>query len=76
MSETQQKATGSFEAVGDDGKQYHIVEYTDFRHTTTAEITFGKEGVKEYKLGNGAPVRRISETEFEIESSGTKIRTG
>lgn len=73
MSETQRRVTESFEAVGDDGKQYHIVEYTVFRHTSTTEIAYGSDGVKEYELGNGAPLKRISQTHFEIEADGTRI---
>jgi hypothetical protein len=73
MSETQQRVTGSFDARGDDGEQYHVVEFTDFVHTTTAEMAYGQEGVKEYKLGNGTPLRRLADREFEIEASGVKI---
>ncbi len=73
MSETQQRVTGSFEARGDDGEQYHVVEYTDFVNTTTAETAFGQEGFKEYKLANGTPLRRLGNREFEIEASGVKI---
>ena len=74
MSETQRKVTGTFQAVDDDGREYHVVEYTDFRHTTTAEITYGDQGVKEYELANGAPLKRTSETQFEIEAEGIRIR--
>jgi hypothetical protein len=75
MSETQRRVTGSFQAVDESGNEYHVVEYTDFRHTTTAEITYGDEdgGVKEYELANGAPLKRVSETHFEIEPDGVKI---
>lgn len=77
MSETQIKITGSFEAVGDDGKQYHIVEHTLFRKTTTADMALGDGGgeeIKEYKLASGKALRQLSKTEFEIESDGTVIR--
>jgi hypothetical protein len=73
MSETQQRVTGTFNAAGDDGEQYHVVEYTDFVHTTTAETAVGQEGVKEYKLANGTPLMRLGDREFEIEASGVKI---
>ncbi len=77
MSETQVKITGNFEAVDENGKQYHVVEHTLFRKTTTADMAFGDgavEEIKEYKLANGKTLRQTSVTEFEIESDGTKIR--
>jgi len=74
MSETQRRVTGTFQAVDDQGREYHVVEYTDFRHTTTAEITYGDEGVKEYELANGARLNRMSQTQFEIEGEGVRIR--
>ena len=77
MSETQIKITGNFEAIGEDGKQYHIVEHSIFRKTTTADMAFGGgegEEIKEYKLASGKTLRQLSKTEFEIESDGTKMR--
>ncbi len=75
MSESQRKVTGNLKAVDDNGNQYSIVEYSVFRHTTTTDITYSEESkVKEYELANGTPLNRISETEFEISSNGTKIR--
>ncbi len=75
MSETQRRVTESFQAADEDGNEYHVVEYTDFRHTTTADITYGDGSgdVKEYELANGTPLKRISQTHFEIESSGVRI---
>jgi hypothetical protein len=35
MSETQIKITESFQAVDDNGNEYHVVEHTLFRKTTT-----------------------------------------
>jgi len=77
MSETQLKVTGTFQAADNDGNHYSITEYTLFRRTTTADMALGGgegEEIKEYKLGNGSPVRKISETEFEIVSDGIKLR--
>ena len=77
MSETQVKVTGSFQAVDDNGNQYHVTEYTLFRKTTTTDMALSGgegEGFKQYKLGNGKILNQISETEFEIETDGTKIR--
>lgn len=74
MSETQRRVTGTFQAIDDEGNDYHVVEYTDFRHTTTAEITYGEDGIKEYELANGARLKRTSEAQFEIEGEGIKIR--
>lgn len=74
MSETQRRVTGTFQAADDGGNQYHVVEYTDFRHTTNAEMQLSDEGTKEYELSNGAPLKKIGESEFEIVSGGAKIR--
>jgi hypothetical protein len=75
MSETQLKVTGTFQAVDDGGNQYVVDEYTLFRHTNTSDMEAGANAaLKEYRLGNGSPVRQISETEFEVISDGTKTR--
>jgi hypothetical protein len=77
MSETQIKITGSFQAVDDNGNQYHVVEHTIFRKTTTTSMELGSgegEEAKQYKLSNGKILNQISKTEFEIEADGTKIR--
>jgi len=74
MSETQLKVTGTFQTVDESGKQYIVDEYTLFRHTTTTEMEEGVGGdIKEYRLGNGTPVRQINEIEFEIVSDGTRL---
>lgn len=77
MSETQVKVTGSFKAVDNSGNHYSVTEYSIFRKTTTADMALGTgegEEIKQYKLGNGTILNQTSETEFEIESSGIKIR--
>lgn len=74
MSETQLKVTDKFEAVDDDGESYTIYEHTVFDHTTTADMKFGESEGKAYKLANGSPLTKISETEFEIGLNGTRIR--
>ena len=77
MSETQVKITGSFQAADDDGNEYHVVEHTLFRKTTTTDMALGDgegEELKQYKLGNGKILNQISNTEFEIEADGTRIR--
>lgn len=75
MSETQRRVTESFQAVDENGKEYHVVEYTVFRHTTTADISYGDGAgdVKEYELANGAPLKPIGEARFEIQPEGTPI---
>ncbi len=75
MSETQLKVTGTFRAVDDGGKEYHITEYTLFRRTTTTDMAENMEGdMKEYRVGKDSPVNQISETEFEIVADGTRLR--
>lgn len=76
MSETQIKVTGTFQTVDKEGNKHNITEYTLFRKTTTADMAFSDgegEEIKEYKLGNGTPVKQISETEFEVVSDGRKL---
>ena len=74
MSETQLKVTDTFKVRDESGEQHIVDEYTLFRHTTTTEMEEGVGGdFKEYRLGNGAPIRRINETEFEIVSDGTRL---
>jgi hypothetical protein len=74
MSETQLKVTGKYEAVDDDGNTYTIYEHTVFDHTTTADMKFGESEGKAYKLANGSPLTKLSETEFEIGLSKVRIR--
>lgn len=74
MSETQLKVTDTFWAVDDEGNKYHLTEYTLYRHTSDTNMEEGIGGdYIEYRLGNDAPVRKISENEFEIVSDGTII---
>ena len=74
MSETQLKVTGSFQAVDNQGNDYKVYEYSVFSHTTDANMEYGEEPDKAYKLANGSPLVKISETEFEIALDKTKIR--
>lgn len=75
MSETQRRVTDSFQAFDENGNDYTVVEYTVFRHTSTADITYGDGAgdVKEYELANGAPLLRVDRTHFEIQPDGIKI---
>ena len=75
MSETQRRVTDSFQAVDESGNDYTVVEYTVFRHTSTADITYGDgaDDVKEYELSNGAQLSRVDRTHFEIQPDGVKI---
>ncbi len=73
MSETQLKVTGNFQAADDEGNDYNVYEYTVFAHTTDAEMKYGVDAEKAYKLADGSPLVKVSETEFEIGLNGTKI---
>jgi hypothetical protein len=73
MSETQLKVTDKFQAVDDEGNDYTIYEHTVFHHTTTADMKYGENSDKEYKLANGSPLNKISETEFEIGLNGVRV---
>jgi hypothetical protein len=74
MSETQLKVTDKFQAVDDEGNDYTVYEHTVFHHTTTADMKYGEGADKAYKLANGSPLVKLSETEFEIGLNGVKIR--
>lgn len=73
MSETQLKVTGKYKAADDNGNDYTIYEYTVFHHTTTANMSYGEGAEKTYKLADGSPLIQLSETEFEIGSSASRI---
>jgi hypothetical protein len=73
MSETQLKVTGKYQAADDDGNDYTVYEHTVFHHTTTTDMKYGEGADKAYKLADGSPLVQISETEFEIGLSGTRI---
>lgn len=68
MSETQLKVTDTFHAVDDEGNNYHVTEYTLFRHTTDTNMKEDIGGdIKEYRLGNDELVKRITANDFETE---------
>ncbi len=73
MSETQLKVTGKYQAADDEGNAYTVYEHTVFHHTTTADMKYGEGADKAYKLANGSPLVKISETEFEIGLSKVRI---
>jgi hypothetical protein len=74
MSETQLKVTDKFQAVDDEGNDYTVYEHTVFHHTTTADMKYGESADKAYRLANGSPLVKLSETEFEIGLNGVRIR--
>jgi hypothetical protein len=74
MSETQLKVTDKFQAVDDEGNDYTVYEHAVFHHTTTADMKYGESADKAYRLANGSPLVKLSETEFEIGLNGVRIR--
>ena len=58
------KKTGEFTALDENGKRYRIIKYTDFENAPTYGANETVQGNDEYRLPNGEPVHKISDTEF------------
>jgi hypothetical protein len=67
--------TNDFWGTSDNGDTYHIIEYTELLDTATySQPQSQMSGLKEYRLEDGSPVNQISDSEFEIVSTGVFIR--
>lgn len=58
------RKTGEFTAVDENGKRYRIIKYTDFENASTYGANEIVQGNDEYRLPNGEPVNKISDTDF------------
>ncbi len=70
-----EKATDSFIAKGDDGKEYTVVEHTTFiRFTPVGQGTQTLKGTVRYELDDGLPVNQRKDGAFEIVHNGKILR--
>ena len=68
------RRTDIFNVEDAQGRVYTIVEYTDFIQAETFGRSEEVEGLKELRLSNGQHVNLLSEGEFQIVETGTKLR--
>jgi hypothetical protein len=65
------KKTGSFMALGDDGRRYIIYIYTHFSNAGTfADPNAVHEGMKEFRTSNGMAVNRTEKGKYKIVQTG------
>jgi len=75
MNQTKIKITKRMAAIDKDGKRYTIIEYTTFHDASEFGIPVRWEPVKKkYKLADGTPINRPSDTEFEAMLPGGIIK--
>ena len=67
------RKTGEIKAVDEKGNRYKIIKYTDFETSTTFGESQEVTGFDEYRLATGEAVNKISDTEFVIVASDTKL---
>lgn len=75
MTRKQIRITDQFLAEDQTGKRYKIIEYTTF--LDSSEFQKPNEwvpDVKAYKLENGTPANKLSDTEFQTWHLGNEIR--
>ncbi|MGF6976372.1 hypothetical protein QFZ94_004822 [Paraburkholderia sp. JPY465] len=66
--------TDQFQAKDDNGNVYGVVVHQDRIDTSDLSGRSSLLGMKEFRLSDGRSVNRISETEFEIVQTRTKIK--
>ena len=68
------KKTGSFMAVGDDGRRYIINIYTHFiKAGTFDDPNAVLEGMKEFRTSNGMAVNQIEKGKYKIVQTGVNV---
>ena len=69
------RKTGGFVAHGSDGKNYTVVEYTEFIGVTTIidAVTQWSPGRKIMKLVNGEHVNPVDGGGFEVVRTGVRL---
>jgi hypothetical protein len=66
--------TNDFWGTSENGEHYHIIEYTEMLDSATYGHPQNRmSGLKEYSLEGGLLVNRITDSEFEIVSTGLRI---
>jgi hypothetical protein len=67
--------TNKYSCTGEDGTDYTVYEYTEFVESGTLGNSPQEEaGLKELKLADGSAVNWINESEFQIISTGVKVK--
>ena len=70
------KQTGSFRAIGNDGRQYTVYIYTDFNDAGTFEDPNAVvQGLKELRTSDGMHINRRQQGEYEIVQTGVVLRS-
>jgi hypothetical protein len=69
------RKTGGFVALGSDGNNYTVVEYTEFLDATTISDTQTQwvPGMKILKLENGEHVNPVDGGGFEVVRTGVRL---
>lgn len=72
---TQIRKTGGFVARGSDGKNYVVIEFTEFVDGTTISDTQTQwvPGIKIMKLENGDHVNPVDSGGFEVVRTGVRL---
>lgn len=75
MTKKKTEPTKEIVAVDELGQKYQIIEFTEY-HDVSTFTTPGiwEEGLKEFRLSDGSPVNKLSDTDFEIVASGVQLR--
>lgn len=69
------RITNELKAIDSDGERYLIIERTEFYDTGTfGEPGTEEQGLKYYELVTGEKCNRMSESEYQIVSTGKLIR--
>lgn len=73
---TKTKETGRIQAVAADGTHYEIIELTDFIEVSTlgSSSREWQPGLRSLMLRNGQNVNSLGDDEFEVGTSGLRLR--
>lgn len=75
QTRTETRRVGQFTAAGDDGKDYTVIEFRDFIHVTYFDNKRDTtEGLRSFKLPSGHHVNCTDQDNYEIVSTGIKLR--
>ena len=71
------RKTGSWWAVGEDGRGASIVEYTEYTSASTRDSQSRQEleGRKQYITSDGRPLNRVGKGEYRIVQTGEILRS-
>jgi hypothetical protein len=70
------KLTGSFTAIGDDGKEYKVLIYTNIIKAGSFEDPKATvEGIKSMVTSNGMTINRLKKGEYQIVQTNVILRS-